>query len=202
MSGFRVLPSGERALLVEVADAGAARALASHLRSRSEAEEIVPGARSVLVVASGVDQLPDLRSLIETAPTQHADDTQPGEVSIDVAYDGDDLAEVAQLTGLSPDEVVRRHSEARYVVEVVGFAPGFGYLTGLDPALHLPRLTSPRPSVPAGSVAIAGAYSAVYPRSSPGGWRLLGRTEATLFDIHAQPPSMLEAGTVVRFVPR
>lgn len=202
MSDRRILPSGERALLVELDDAGAARALADHLRETADAEEVVPGARTVLVVAHDPAALPRLRRRVEAAPPDRRERTAAHEVSIAVSYDGDDLAEVADLAGLSPEDVVRRHSQARYVVEFVGFAPGFAYLTGLDPALHLPRLSSPRPSVPAGSVAIAGPYAAVYPRPSPGGWRLLGRTTETLFDVDATPPSRLQAGTVVRFVPR
>ncbi|WP_420114519.1 5-oxoprolinase subunit B family protein [Pseudactinotalea sp.] len=201
---MNVLPSGERALLVEVDDAAAAHALAEHLhaRARALAEEIVPGARSVLVVAGEPGSLPALRDLLTSAPQTPTHVSEPDEVTIAVDYDGEDLTEVARLTGLSTPEVVRRHAGARYVVEFVGFAPGFAYLAGLDESLHLPRLDSPRPSVPAGSVAIAGPYAAVYPRSSPGGWRLLGRTDAVLFDVDAEPPSRLVAGTVVKFEPR
>lgn len=198
---MRVLPSGERAVLVEVDDAAQAHALAAHLRARAigGVEEIVPAARTVLVVVAEPDRLPGLRELLAQAPGTVATAPPSAEVSIAVEYDGEDLAEVAALAGLSVEEVVRRHTAARYVVEFVGFAPGFAYLAGLDPALHLPRLDSPRPSVPAGSVAIAGPYAAVYPRSSPGGWRLLGRTDAVLFDPDADPPAPLTAGTVVRF---
>lgn len=198
----RVLPSGERAILVELDDAVTARALAERLRERPDTEDVVPGARTVLVVAADPAALPGLRELVETAAATDPVPLPTEEVVVEVDYDGEDLAEVADLTGLSPEEIVRRHSAARYRVEFVGFAPGFAYLTGLDPVLHLPRLSTPRPSVPAGSVAIAGAYAAVYPRSSPGGWRLLGRTSATLFDVAADPPTRLAAGTEVRFVPR
>lgn len=199
-----VLPSGERAVLVEVVDAAAAHALANHLRehARDVLEEVVPGAASVLAVAREPLGLARVIEAVRAAPAAAHETPPPAEVSIAVTYDGDDLGEVARLAGLSEQEVVRRHCEARYVVEFMGFAPGFAYLSGLDPALQLPRLASPRPSVPAGSVAIAGPYSAVYPRSSPGGWRLLGRTEAVLFDVGADPPSALVAGTVVRFEPR
>ncbi|WP_156250049.1 5-oxoprolinase subunit B family protein [Pseudactinotalea terrae] len=200
----RVLPSGERSVLVEVDDAAAAHTLAGHLRERAEdqVEEIVPGARTVLVVAREPRLLPGLLEVVAAAGACGPAAREPTEVSIAVEYDGDDLATVARLTGLSVEEVVRRHSQARYVVEFLGFAPGFAYLAGLDPVLHLPRLDSPRPSVPAGSVAIAGPHAAVYPRSSPGGWRLLGRTDAVLFDVDADPPTPLAAGTVVRFEPR
>ena len=124
----------------------------------------------------------------------------PGEtVQIVLDYDGPDLASVAEQTGLTVAEVVRRHQAPDYTVQFCGFSPGFGYLTGLDPALELPRLASPRAAVAAGSVAIAGEYSAVYPSSSPGGWRLLGRTESVLFDLNRSPPALLRPGTTVRF---
>ncbi|GAB2618221.1 5-oxoprolinase subunit B family protein [Pseudactinotalea suaedae] len=200
----RVLPSGERAALIEVDDAAAAHALAGHLREHASgiAEEIVPGARTVLVVARDPGLLPAVLEVVDSAPAGAAATAPAAEVVIEVDYDGADLADVARLTGLSVHEVVRRHCGARYVVEFVGFAPGFAYLAGLDPVLHVPRLGSPRPSLPAGSVAIAGPYAAVYPRSSPGGWRLLGHTDAVLFDPDAEPLTPLVAGTVVRFEPR
>lgn len=123
-----------------------------------------------------------------------------GEVAeIPVLYDGPDLAEVAEQTGLTVDDVIARHSAAEYTAAWLGFSPGFAYLTGLDPALHVPRRSSPRTSVPAGSVAIAGPLAAVYPAASPGGWRLLGRTTARLWDPARQPPSALAPGTRVRF---
>nr|WP_308209716.1 carboxyltransferase domain-containing protein [Actinomadura madurae] len=122
-------------------------------------------------------------------------------MEIPVVYDGEDLDEVADLTGLSRDEVVRRHSAASYTVAYLGFSPGFGYLSGLDPALHVARRESPRTSVPAGSVAIAGPYAAVYPSRSPGGWRLLGHSGLRLWDVSRDPPSLLRPGMRVRFVP-
>jgi KipI family sensor histidine kinase inhibitor len=123
-------------------------------------------------------------------------------VSIPVRYDGDDLAEVAALTGLDPGEVVELHASAEYQVAFCGFAPGFGYLRGLPAPLHLPRRATPRTRVPTGSVAIAAEYSAVYPGASPGGWHLLGSTEVRLFDVGADPPALLRPGTCVRFEPR
>ncbi|WP_106401916.1 5-oxoprolinase subunit PxpB [Actinocorallia populi] len=123
------------------------------------------------------------------------------EVEIPVVYDGADLAEVAELTGLSAAEVAARHSAAEYTVAYLGFSPGFGYLTGLDPVLRVPRRAVPRTSVPAGSVAVAGPYTAVYPSPSPGGWRLLGRTGLALWDVRRDPPSLLAPGDRVRFVP-
>lgn len=204
MSRRTVLPSGERAILVEVEDAASAHDLAGSIRAAAhpDVEEIVPGARTVLVVASDPTALGAVAALAADPPSGTATATAREEVVLAVRYDGEDLAAVALECGLSEDEVVRRHAQARYVVEFVGFAPGFAYLAGLDPVLHLPRLASPRPSVPAGSVAIAGPYAAVYPRSSPGGWRLLGHTDEVLFDAGDAPPSRLEAGTVVRFEAR
>jgi KipI family sensor histidine kinase inhibitor len=108
---------------------------------------------------------------------------------------------VAELAGIGRDEVVQRHAASAFTVAYLGFSPGFGYLTGLDPVLHVPRRDSPRTAVPTGSVAIAGPYAAVYPSPSPGGWRLLGRTELRLWDVTRDPPSLLQPGTRVRFVP-
>ena len=121
-------------------------------------------------------------------------------MTIEVVYDGEDLHEVARITGLDPEEVVRRHRDGDYEVAFCGFSPGFAYLRGLDPALVVPRLPSPRTVVPAGSVAVADTWSAVYPRRSPGGWRLPGRTDAVLWDLARPAPALLVPGTRVRFV--
>ncbi len=120
-------------------------------------------------------------------------------MTIPVEYAGDDLAEVAERGALTVDEVIDAHSGATYTVAFCGFAPGFAYLTGLPAALHLPRRATPRPRVPAGSVAIAGDLAAVYPTASPGGWHLLGRTTVGLFDPAGRPPALLTPGTKVRF---
>jgi KipI family sensor histidine kinase inhibitor len=121
-------------------------------------------------------------------------------VEIPVVYDGEDLAEVAAACGTSTDEVVRRHLAGRYECAFCGFAPGFAYLTGLDPGLQLPRRATPRTRVPAGAVAIAAEYTAVYPSPSPGGWHLLGRTDAVLWDVSRPEPASIRPGTTVRFV--
>ncbi|MDB4948913.1 MAG: allophanate hydrolase [Gemmatimonadetes bacterium] len=121
-------------------------------------------------------------------------------VEIPVRYDGPDLEDVARATGLSPREVMDLHAATEYRVYLLGFAPGFAYLGDLDPALHLPRRPSPRTRVPAGSVAIAGAQTAVYPLATPGGWHLLGSTAAAMWDVRRDPPALLAVGDRVRFV--
>lgn len=121
-------------------------------------------------------------------------------VEISVIYDGPDLHEVAAHCGLSSEEVVRRHTEAEYVVYFVGFQPGFAYLGGLDASLHTPRRNEPRTAVPAGSVGIGGAQTGIYPLATPGGWQLIGRTRLALFDPQAEPPTLLAPGDRVRFV--
>jgi len=122
-------------------------------------------------------------------------------VNLDVRYDGPDLVVVAELTGLSVAEVVDLHSSTAYRASFSGFAPGFVYLTGVPTALRVPRRAAPRQSVPSGSVAIADAFTAVYPRSSPGGWQLLGSTDATLWDSERQPAALISPGATVRFHP-
>jgi KipI family sensor histidine kinase inhibitor len=125
-------------------------------------------------------------------------------VEIRVHYGGDagpDLVEIAAHTGLSAEEVVARHCAPDYRVAMLGFAPGFPYLLGLDPCLATPRLGQPRMRIPAGSVGIGGAQTGIYPHEGPGGWRILGRSDACLFDPKREPPSLLLPGDVLRFVP-
>jgi KipI family sensor histidine kinase inhibitor len=170
--------------------------------------DVVPGAQTVLVrVAPGSWDLADLAARVLALAEGAADSAGPtgqidssGELEIPVCYDGADLASVAALTGQTVAEVIARHQAAEYRVGWLGFMPGFGYLTGLDPALGaVPRLATPRLSVPAGSVAIAGGLTAVYPAASPGGWQLLGRTDARLWDAGRAPPATLAPGMRVRF---
>lgn len=118
---------------------------------------------------------------------------------IPVHYDGMDLDTVAAATGLSAGEVVERHAGRAYTVDLLGFVPGFAYLSELDASLQLPRRAEPRPRVPAGSVAIAAAQTAVYPLDTPGGWHIIGRTETVMFDPARDPPALLRAGDTVRF---
>jgi KipI family sensor histidine kinase inhibitor len=129
-------------------------------------------------------------------------DMDSAEIEIPVRYggaDGPDLVALAKHTGLSVDEVVKRHTQAEYVVFFLGFQPGFAYLGGLDPALAMPRRAEPRIEVPAGSVGIGGAQTGIYPAASPGGWQLLGRTELKLFDPARNPPTLMQPGDRVRF---
>jgi KipI family sensor histidine kinase inhibitor len=123
------------------------------------------------------------------------------EHEIRMTYDGADLEEVALSCGLSVDEVVARHSGRGYTVDLLGFVPGFAYLSELDPSLQLPRRSQPRPRIPAGSVAIAGAQTAVYPLDTPGGWNIIGRTDTVMFDASHDPAALLRPGDIVRFVP-
>jgi KipI family sensor histidine kinase inhibitor len=164
--------------------------------------DVVPGARTVLVsfepASPARSELAGLLGRLPALPGQ--DRLSARRTEIDVVYDGPDLADVAALTRLTTDQVIARHQAADYRVGWLGFSPGFGYLTGLDPLLaRVPRLDSPRVSVPAGSVAIAGGLAAVYPAASPGGWRLLGRTAAVLWDPDRDPPALLTPGSSVRF---
>lgn len=160
--------------------------------------ELVPGARSLLVEASPRALL-EARELLASADLDHPPDQHPREVTLDVHYDGEDLELVARDAGLSVEDVVTLHTEPEYTVAFTGFAPGFGYLSGLPGPLRQSRLDTPRTRVPAGSVGVAGEFTGVYPRVSPGGWRLLGRTDATLFDPKADRPALLAPGDRVRF---
>jgi KipI family sensor histidine kinase inhibitor len=205
----RILPYGDTAILVEVADTAAALRLAidlGHLRIPGILE-IVPAAVTVLLRLDPliVDR-PALGQVIaESAARASATIAAPISglqvVIVPVIYDGADLADVAARTGLTVDEIIARHSGATYRCAFCGFAPGFSYLLGGDPALVLSRRSEPRASVRRGSVAIAGQFSAVYPTDSPGGWSLLGRTDAVMWDINRPAPALAPPGAEVRFVP-
>jgi KipI family sensor histidine kinase inhibitor len=193
-----VRPVGWGAKLVELGSAGEVRAAYRRLVGLPGLTEVVPAARTVLIEG---DPLPDADEL--AALLADLDEEPPADgpaIELPVTYDGPDLDEVAELTGLTTAEVARRHAGADYVVAFCGFAPGFGYLTGLPPELHLPRRRTPRTAVEPGSVGIAGEYAGVYPRRSPGGWHLLGRTDAALWDPDRDPPALLAPGTRVRFL--
>jgi len=201
---MRVLPVGAHALLVEVSSGDEAQALhAELLRRRAEgslpAGEIVPAARTVLLdgVSDPVRLTAELTALALPPVPEQARET----VEIPVRYDGPDLADVAAHWGVSAREVARVHAGTEFRVAFCGFAPGFGYLTGLPARCDVPRRPTPRTAVPAGSVALAGPYTGVYPRSSPGGWQLIGTTDLVLWDPARVPAALLSPGARVRFVP-
>lgn len=199
---MNVRPAGDRALLAEVDDVETAHRLHATLRQAELAGlvDAVPGARSVLVVVDP-GQL-DPRRLAAELPTWPLADHPGGAggvLDVPVVYDGEDLPEVARLTGLSSAEIVQRHTGAEHTVAFLGFAPGFGYMLGSDPALTVPRRDTPRTTVPPGAVALAGRYSGIYPRSVPGGWRLIGRTGLSTWDPNRDPPALLHPGLRVRF---
>jgi KipI family sensor histidine kinase inhibitor len=195
---------GPRALLAEFADLDQVMAAAAALRAEPVpgVVDVVPAMCTVLVsFTAEADVDPEaVRRRWASASTGRTGRPAPP-TTIPVRYDGVDLLDVAAATGLSVEEVVHRHHMASYTVAFCGFQPGFAYLIGLDPLLHLPRRAEPRPRVDAGSIAIASEFSAVYPAPSPGGWHLLGHTDVVLWDERSDPPALLPPGTSVRFEP-
>ncbi|HEY7718402.1 MAG TPA: allophanate hydrolase subunit 1 [Pedococcus sp.] len=222
-----LLPCGESAFLVEVGDIPEVLALHAALESLRPhlpgLADLVPAASTLLVVAEESTALNALRQAVSelvsdparwpVAPAVAAgtgsravsapgeSGTAAGELEITVRYDGEDLEDVARHTGLTAAEVVAAHTGALWTAAFAGFAPGFAYLAGGDPRLEVPRRPEPRTRVPAGAVGLAGRFSGIYPRSSPGGWRIIGHTEAVLWDLDRDPPALLRPGTRVRFVP-
>ncbi len=216
----RLLPYGDRAVLVEVDDLDEALALHERLHGLLAAQppgrpppqgpslvDVVVGARTVLLVTDSAAALAGARDLAQhamtslgvAAPTALQPPPADRVVEVPVHYDGDDLAEVADLTGLSVGEVVAAHTGTPWRVGFAGFAPGFAYLVDGDPRLRVPRRASPRARVPAGAVGLADEFSGVYPRQSPGGWQLLGHTDLALWDLDLDPPALLRPGLWVQF---
>ena len=203
--GVREIPYGPGVVMVDAGDYPPHRVAAQWRRTLSgRVVDVIPAARTVLVRPGPQEALSAAdRDLLWNALdhiTDDADDGLTAVVELPVVYDGADLGEVAAQMSLAIDDVVALHSGAVYRVAFCGFAPGFAYLTGLDQRLQCPRRSSPRREVPAGSVAIAAEYTAVYPTASPGGWHLLGHTDRSLFDIDRDPPAVLQPGDMVRFV--
>lgn len=225
----RFLPAGDRAWLIEPSGRTSPAEVAAALRKARIAgvEDILPAAGTVLVTVLSPDvaepvrlaardllrvpAAPPLAAPGATAALSMADvsrgtpshaaaspDATP--VTIPVHYDGEDLERVADLLGTDVRTVIDRHTCALWRCEFAGFAPGFGYLRSADAELTVPRRAEARTSVPTGAVALAGGYSAVYPRSSPGGWQLIGRTDVVLWDERRVPPALVRAGATVRFV--
>ncbi|AZM88142.1 MULTISPECIES: 5-oxoprolinase subunit B family protein [Streptomyces] len=200
---MRTLVVGREALLVEVDTAGEVAALHAELLRRRDAgelggvREVVPAARTVLL--DGVREPGALAARIagwEVPPLAEAEGPL---VTVPVRYDGPDLAEAAAAWGVAEREVAELVGGIVFRVAFCGFAPGFGYLTGLPERLWLPRRATPRTAVPAGSLALAGEYAGVYPRSSPGGWQLIGSTDAVLWDPAREPAALFAPGVRVRF---
>jgi KipI family sensor histidine kinase inhibitor len=198
----RIKPAGRSALVLDCADAAESEAWRTELWRRRDAGElavceIVAGARTVLL--DGVDA--GAAAAIEHwTPRPDAGSRAGAAVEIPTTFDGDDLADVAARWEVTEEEAVTRLTGIGFVVAFCGFAPGFAYLRGLPDAWAVPRLATPRKRVPAGSVGLADAYAGVYPSASPGGWRLVGRTTAPLFDVRREEPALLAPGTRVRLV--
>lgn len=200
---MRVRRVGGSALLIECRDSEQAEACRAELFRRRDAGElavidIVPGARTVLLdgVAPEVEA-----SLAGWLPERTAAPTDSPLVEIRATFDGADLADVAERWRLPVAEAVNRLVTVPLTVAFCGFAPGFAYLRGLRDEWAVPRLTAPRPRVPAGAIGLAGAYVGIYPTASPGGWRLIGHTDQPLFDVRREPPALLTPGTRVHLVP-
>jgi 5-oxoprolinase (ATP-hydrolysing) subunit B len=198
---MRLLPCGSGAVLAEYDTLAEVMAVDSALRISDlpGIDDVIPAARTVLVAYHNVDRAALERLLI---PAPGAPRPQGPIVEIPVVYDGIDLDEVASTTGLSTDEVVETHSSVVYSAAFLGFTPGWAYLVGLPAQLHLPRRSTPRTSITAGSVAIANEFAGVYPTVSPGGWHLLGHTTERMFDVEREKPALVMAGDRVRFVRR
>jgi KipI family sensor histidine kinase inhibitor len=202
--GNIVYDYGDQALMVQCGSNAEVLAWADALRVAGlpGVLDIVPAARTVLVkLGDPRDQgviRQRLRKMVVTADAVAPTDRN-ADVVIDVVYDGPDLAEVASHTGLTTAEVINAHTSTLWRVGFAGFAPGFAYLVDGDPRLRVPRRAEPRTSVPAGSVALAGEFSAIYPRQSPGGWQLIGHTDAVLWDLNRPDPALLTQGTWVQF---
>ena len=199
---------GDQALLLEFDSTAEVLAWAAALR---EAEllgvlDIVPASRTVLIKLAGPryqaptrQRLGKLRVTAEALSEAATPRDGRADIEIDVVYDGADLDEVARLTGLAPQEIVAAHTGRPWRVGFSGFAPGFAYLVGGDERLAVPRRSDPRTKVPVGSVGLAGEFSGIYPRESPGGWQLIGRTSAVLWDVDRENPALLTPGMWVQF---
>jgi KipI family sensor histidine kinase inhibitor len=201
-ASLRILPVRDDCFLVELAGLEEALALFDALEAEPIAgiREIIPAARTLLI---SFDPATVNENELANAVAARAGGERTAMsgtlVEIPVYYDGEDLAEVAGIIGTTVDDVIRMHTESEFVAAFTGFAPGFAYLSGGDPRLAVPRRKSPRTKVPAGAVGLAGEFSGIYPKNSPGGWQLIGRTPIAMFDIDRDPPALLQPGNRVRF---
>ncbi|WP_305093775.1 allophanate hydrolase subunit 1 [Prescottella sp. R16] len=199
---MRLLDMGDRALLVEFDDLASTLAHYRGLAAQPHpaVTDLVPAARTVLVQFRGTRRDAVAAWVRATAPLT-ADELPPADpVTVPVRYDGPDLDEVGELTGLGADGVVAAHTGQVWTVAFAGFSPGFGYLVAADDTLHVPRRATPRTRVPAGAVGLAGEFSGIYPRPSPGGWQLIGTTTEPMWDVDRDPPALLQPGVTVTFV--
>src|SRR5450830_1854416 len=192
---MRFLPVNLNALLVELDNLEQTLALLASLKNEPIAgiEELVPAARTILIswrptACSRADLVREIGQRDVTL------------IEIPVHYNGEDLADVAQLLGVTPEEVIRRHTGSEYTVAFTGFAPGFAYLSGGHPSFNLPRRSTPRTRIPAGAVGLAGTFSGVYPQASPGGWQIIGVTPTAMWDLARDVPALLQPGFRVKFV--
>ena len=194
---------GEDALLLECEGPGQVRAAyAEALERRAggllDCVDVVPGASTLLL--DGLHDRDQVRAGLEEWRLEEPDADAAEVVELGVTYDGPDLEAVAERWGMSVEAAVRRHRELDHVVAFCGFAPGFAYVSGLPEELAVPRLEEPRATVPVGSVGLAGRFTGIYPRASPGGWQLIGRTDSRLWDLRRTQPALLVPGTRIRFV--
>lgn len=200
---MKLRPCGDVGLLVELDDLGAVLGLYERVGELDVQgiQDLVPASRTLLIrVDPTVVDLATVARAIEGLEPGRGRRDGEVEVEVPVVYDGEDLARVGELTGLGVDGVIEAHTASRWTVAFTGFAPGFGYLVGGDERLRVPRRTAPRSAVPAGSVGLADDLSGIYPRRSPGGWQLIGRTDLPMWDADRDPPALLEPGAGVRFV--
>jgi len=199
---MRFLPAGDAALLVELDDLRAVLALSAALRAEplDGIVDAVPAARTLLLRCDlEVTSLMAVADAVRRIRPDSGPAAVERAVELPASYDGPDLADVLAITGLTRRELIDWHTGADWQVAFCGFAPGFGYLVSQQ-ARSIPRRDTPRRTVPAGSIGLAGEFSGIYPRPSPGGWQLIGRTDVTLFDLEADPPALLRPGVGVRFV--
>ena len=200
---MRLLPCGGSGLLVELEDLDAVLALYAELVEDPPdgVIDLVPAARTLMLRIDPARTDPArVARAVRTVEPRSGHRPDAGHIEVPVTYDGEDLAEVGQLTGLGERGVVDAHMSQEWTVAFCGFAPGFGYLVGTDDRLTVPRRADPRTKVPARSVALAGEFTGVYPRESPGGWQLIGHTTAQPWDLERDPPALLVPGIRVTFV--
>ncbi|MDU0478257.1 allophanate hydrolase subunit 1 [Staphylococcus chromogenes] len=214
---MHINPCGEQGILIDVtaedAELSGLSQLFTVLRIKDEVAswqlpgivDLVPAATTLLIMLDTTQILPKevaaRVSTIDLAKPVHSNSAQNRELEIPVRYDGPDLAQVAELLGMSPEALVAKHQDTVWTAAFGGFAPGFAYLVAENPLGNAPRLSSPRPSIPAGSVGLAGEFSGVYPQSSPGGWQLIGSTDTKMWDVsRTDRPAFILPGDNVRFV--